>query len=103
MPRKRPKSLETDVYRKLWQLEHYGYVRIHLWKKSYRYTLIDDFRQHITAAKNAYVLGYEILLRFRNDKVKCYNAAHGEDLHGGSRQFQGRHQTTIHHGSLLQA
>ena len=50
MPRKRPKSLETDVYRKLWQLEHYAYVRGHLWKKSYRYTLIDDFRQHFTVA-----------------------------------------------------
>lgn len=78
MPRKRPKSLETDVYRKLWQLEHYAYVRCHLWKKSYRFTLIDEFRQHITAAKNAYILGYEILLRYRNEKVKCYNTALGE-------------------------
>jgi hypothetical protein len=78
MPRKRPKSLETDVYRKLWQLEHYAYVRCHLWKKSYRFTLIDEFRQHITAAKYAYILGYEILLRYRNEKVKCYNAALGE-------------------------
>ena len=75
MPRKRPKSLETEVYRKLWQLEHYAYVRGHMWKKSYRYTLIDEFRQHITAAKNAYILGYETLLRFRNEKTKCYNAA----------------------------
>ena len=30
MPRKRPKSLETDVYRKLWQLEHYAYVLGHI-------------------------------------------------------------------------
>lgn len=78
MPRKRPKSLETEVYRKLWQLEHYAYVRCHMWKKSYRYTLIDEFRQHITAAKNAYILGYETLLRFRNEKTKCYNAAIAE-------------------------
>ena len=78
MPRKRPKSLETEVYRKLLQLEHYAYVRGHMWKKSYRYTLIDEFRQHITAAKNAYILGYETLLRFRNEKTKCYNAAIAE-------------------------
>lgn len=78
MPRKRPKSLETDVYRKLWQLEHYAYMRGHLWKKSYRFTLIDEFRQHITAAKNAYILGYEILLRYKGEKVKCYNAALAE-------------------------
>ena len=78
MPRKRPKSLETEVYRKLWQLEHYAYVRGHMWKKSYRYTLIDEFRQPITAAKNAYILGYETLLRFRNEKTKCYNAAIAE-------------------------
>ena len=66
-PRKRPISLETDVYRKLWDLEHKAYLRAHAWKKSYRYTLIDEYRQHITFAKNAYITGYEMLgykLRF---------------------------------------
>lgn len=78
MPRKRPKSLETNVYRKLWELENYAYVRAHLWKKTYRFTLIDEFRQHITLAKNAYIFGFELLVRFRNEKAKYYNAAIAE-------------------------
>ena len=53
--RKRPKSLETKVYQKLWNLEHLSYTRADSWKKSYRYTLINEFREHITFAKNSYM------------------------------------------------
>ena len=77
-PRKRPISLETDVYRKLWELEHKAYLRAHAWKKSYRYTLIDEYRQHITFAKNAYITGFEMLVRFKEEKVQCYKASIGE-------------------------
>ena len=78
MQRKRPKSLETDVYNKLRQLEKYAHVRGDKWKKSYRYTLIDEFRKHITFAKNAYIYGYEKLKRFRDEKEGCYMAAMAE-------------------------
>jgi len=77
-PRKRPISLETDVYRKLWELEHKAYLRAHAWKKSYRYTLIDEYRQHITFAKNAYITGFEMLVRYKEEKVQCYKASIGE-------------------------
>ena len=76
--RKRPISLETDVYRKLWELEHKAYLRAHAWKKSYRYTLIDEYRQHITFAKNAYITGFEMLVRYKEEKVQCYKASIGE-------------------------
>lgn len=62
----------------MWQLEHYAYVRATAWKKTYKYTLIDEFRQHITYAKNAYITGFEMLNRFRDDKSRCYKAAIGE-------------------------
>ena len=78
MPRKRPKSLETDVYRKLWTLENYAYKRALAWKKTFRYTLIEEFRQHITYAKNAYITGYEMLGRFKEEKARCFKAALGE-------------------------
>lgn len=56
----------------------YAYVRGDKWKKSYRYTLIDEFRKHITFAKNAYIYGYEKLKRFRDEKEDCYMAAMAE-------------------------
>lgn len=66
------------MYRQLWELEHKAYVRAHLWKKTYRYTLIDEYRQHITFAKNAYITGFEILIRCKEEKVRCYKASIGE-------------------------
>lgn len=78
MSRKRPKSLETNVYRKLWQLEHWAYTRVDAWKKSYRYSLINEFRGHITFAKNAYIAGFELLGRFKDDKVNYFRASMGE-------------------------
>ena len=73
MQRKRPKSLETKVYQKLWNLEHLSYTRADSWKKSYRYTLINEFREHITFAKNSYIAGYEIRGKFKNEKLKYFN------------------------------
>lgn len=78
MPRIRPKSLDTEVYRKLWRLEHWAYINERKWKKTYRYSLIEEFRQHITFAKNAYVNGYEMFGRYREDKARCFKAAMGE-------------------------
>ncbi len=78
MPRIRPKSLDTEVYQKLWRLEHWAYVNVSKLKKTYRYSLVEEFRQHITFAKNAYITGYELLGRYREDKVRCFKAAIGE-------------------------
>ena len=66
------------MYRKLWELEHKAYLRAHAWKKSYSYTLIDEYRQHITFAKNAYITGYEMLMRYKEEKAQCYKASIGE-------------------------
>ena len=47
-------------------------------KKTYRYSLIEEFRQHITFAKNAYITGFEMLGRFHDEKARCFKAALGE-------------------------
>lgn len=78
MSRKRPKSLETDVYRKLWLFEHWAYINICKLKKTYRYSLVEEFRQHVTFAKNSYIAGYELYARFRDEKLRFFTAAIGE-------------------------
>lgn len=78
MPRKRPKSLDTDVARNLWKLEHWAYMRCDQWKRSYRYTLINEFRVHITEAKNAYIQAFDMLARFKREKAVPYSKAYGE-------------------------
>ena len=50
MPRKRPKSLDAPVVVQIRKLEAWAYINADGWKKSYRYTLVNEFRSHITAA-----------------------------------------------------
>lgn len=78
MPRKRPKSLETEVYRKFRELEHWAYVNGVRWKKTFKYDLIKEFREHITLAKDAYIKGYEKLGRYSVEKAKCFRGAYEE-------------------------
>ena len=53
-------------------------MRCDQWKKSYRYTLINEFRVHITEAKNAYLTGYDMLMRYRSDKAVLFSRAYAE-------------------------
>ena len=53
-------------------------MRCDQWKKSYRYTLINEFRVHITEAKNAYFTGYDMLMRYRSDKAVLFSRAYAE-------------------------
>lgn len=78
MPRKRPKSLDTDVYRRLWKLEHWAYLNGIKWKKTFKHDLIKEFREHVTFAKNAYITGYELLGRYKEEKARCFRASLGE-------------------------
>lgn len=78
MPRIKPKSLETEIHRKLWSFEHWAYLNSIKWKKTFRHDLIKEFREHITYAKNAYITGYEMLGRYHEEKLQCFKATLGE-------------------------
>ena len=75
MLRKRPKSLDAPVVSQLIRLEMWAYKRCDQWKRSYRYTLVIEFRQHITAAKNEAITGFELHSKLRNEKLYHYNRA----------------------------
>ena len=75
MIRKRPKSLDAPVVNKAIQLEIWAYTRCDQWKRSYRYTLVNEFRQHITAAKNEIITAFELQARLRNEKLYHYSRA----------------------------
>lgn len=75
MSRKRPKSLDAPVVTKARRLEAWAYVRADAWKKKYRYTLVNDFRQHITAAKNDAICGLDLYNKFAREKLYHYNRA----------------------------
>lgn len=78
MPRKRPKSLDAPVVMTARRLEAWAYLRCDQWKKQYRYTLVNDFRSHITAAKNELIRGFELHNRFKGEKLYHYNLAQTE-------------------------
>ncbi len=78
MPRKRPKSLDAPVVVQMRQLEAWAYIKADGWKKSYRYTLVNEFRSHITSAKNAVIRAFELQNKYREDKGYLYSVAMGE-------------------------
>lgn len=78
MPRKRPKSLDAPVVVKMRQLETWAYIQVDHWKKSYRYTLVNEFRSHITNAKNAVIRAFELQNKCREEKGYLYSVALGE-------------------------
>lgn len=78
MPRKRPPCLDAPVVVDLRGLEKWAYLRCDEWKKAYRYTLINEFRCHITAAKNAVISAFELHSRMQREKANLYSAALGE-------------------------
>jgi hypothetical protein len=78
MPRKRPKSLDAPVTNQVKRLEAWAYLRCDQWKRSYRYTLVNEFRIHITAAKNAIIRGLELQSRYREEKVYHFRSAFAE-------------------------
>ena len=75
MLRKRPKSLDAPIVSQIIRLEMWAYKRCDQWKRKYRYTLVNEFRQHITAAKNEIITGFELHARLRNEKLYHYNRA----------------------------
>jgi hypothetical protein len=78
MPRKRPKSLDAPVVMQARRLEAWAYLRCDQWKKQYRYTLVNDFRCHITAAKNEIIRAFELPNRFKNEKLYHYSQSQVE-------------------------
>lgn len=78
MQRKRPKSLDAPIVVQLIRLEAWAYKRVDQWKKSYRYTLVNEFRSHITAAKNDVITAFEMSARLRNEKIYHYHRAYSE-------------------------
>lgn len=70
---KRPKSLDAPVVMQLHRLEAWAYLRCDQWKKKYRYTLVNDFRQHLTNAKNNAIRAFELSNRYKNEKAYLYN------------------------------
>ena len=75
MLHKRPKSLDAPIVHQAIQLEMWAYKRCDQWKRSYRYTLVNEYRQHITAAKNEIITSFEMHARLRNEKLYHYNRA----------------------------
>lgn len=57
------------------QLEAWSYLRCDQWKKTYRYTLVNEFRTHITEAKNAVIRAFELQNKFREEKGYLYGLA----------------------------
>ncbi len=78
MPRKRAKSFDAPVVMQTMRLEVWVYVRCDQWKKKYRYTLINEFRQHVTAAKNEIIRGFELHNRYKDRKAYHYAQAQVE-------------------------
>ena len=78
MSRKRPESLDAPVVMQLRKLEAWAYLRCDQWKKSYRYTLVNEFRCHITTAKNNVITAFEMQNRYRDEKGYLYSHAMGE-------------------------
>lgn len=78
MPRKRPKSLDAPVVVQIRKLEAWAYINADGWKKSYRYTLVNEFRSHITNAKNAVIRAFELQNKHREEKGYLYSVAMGE-------------------------
>lgn len=75
MLRKRPKSLDAPIVTQAIRLEMWAYKRADQWKRKYRYTLVHEFRLHITAAKNKIITAFELHARLRNEKLYHYNRA----------------------------
>lgn len=78
MPRKRPKSLDAPVTNQAKRLEAWAYLRCDQWKRSYRFTLVNEFRIHITAAKNAIIHGLELQNRYKEEKIFHFRNAIAE-------------------------
>lgn len=78
MPRKRPKSLDAPVVTQAKMLEAWVYVNCDRWKKKYRFTLVNEYRQSITAAKCDIISAFELPNRFRDEKLRYYYHALGQ-------------------------
>ena len=78
MLRKRPKSLDAPVVSQTIRLEMWAYKRCDQWKRCYRYTLVNEFRQHITTAKNEIITGFELHSKLQREKLYHYNRAYTE-------------------------
>lgn len=57
------------------RLEVWAYVHCDQWKRTYRHTLVNDFRKHITDAKNEIIRAFELPNKMRSEKAYHYNAA----------------------------
>lgn len=78
MPRKRPKSLDSPIVVQARRLEAWAYLRCDQWKKQYRYTLVNEFRSHITEAKNEIIRAFELSNKFKKEKLYHYSKAQVE-------------------------
>lgn len=78
MALKRPKSLDAPVTVEIIQFEGWAYLRCDQWKRSYRYTLVNEFRSHITETKNCIIKAFELPNKHREQKQYLYSCAMGE-------------------------
>lgn len=78
MPRKRPKSLDAPVTTQVKRLEAWAYLRGDQWKRTYRFTLVNEFRIHITEAKNAIIHGLDTQNRYKEEKIYYFRKAIAE-------------------------
>lgn len=75
MVNNRPKSLDAPIVRQMICLEAKAYLRCDQWRAKYRYTLINEFRQSITRAKNEVITAFELHGKFREEKLYHYSLA----------------------------
>lgn len=60
------------------RLEAWAYKRCDEWKKQYRYTLVNEFRCHITSAKNDIIRAFELPNKLKREKLYHYSLAQVE-------------------------
>lgn len=75
----RPKNkvLDTEVIRLCRQMERMGYEFYDKWKKSYRYTLVSDFRQDLREIRVNIIKAYTTDKRLPAGKLYYYGKAKG--------------------------
>lgn len=71
--RRKNKVLETEVVRQCKELETRTYKLIDQWKKQYKYTLIESFRQHVENLRESTICGLRHDKTDKKQKLAYYN------------------------------
>ena len=85
MPRKRPKSLDSQIVMKARELEKWVYIRGSEWKKKFRYSLVEEYRQSTSRCKDEIITGFELPKRYSEQKKIHYISAQIELVKAESR------------------